>query len=172
MQRSGSKRRGFTLIELLLLMLIIAIIAAIAAPTLSGFGRGRRLENATNQLVAVARWARTRAISDGLVYRLNFDMSARKYWLSMQLDDGSGQFGYVPEEFGRDFTLPDDINIAANLVMQPDGMYVEFQPNGRTDPVTIQLTDTQYNDSNDIGTLTATELFHVFSDSERAMVQQ
>src|SRR6476646_52216 len=162
MQRSGSKRRGVTLIELLLLMVIIAIVAAIAAPTLSGFGRRRRLENATNQLMAVARWARTRAISDGLVYRLNFDMNARKYWLTVQLDDGSGLFGNVQEEFGRDFTIPDDIHIAANLQMQQDGMYVEFQPNGRTDPVTIELTDTMYNQSNDVGTQTSTELFHVF----------
>ncbi len=168
----GSKSRGFTLIELLLLMVIIAIVAAIAAPTLSGFGRGRRLENATNQLMAVARWARTRAISDGLVYRLNFDMNAREYWLSVQLDDGSGLFGDVQEEFGRHFTLSDDINIAANIQMQPDGMYVEFQPNGRCDPVTIQLTDTQYNKSNDVGSLTSTEPFHVFSDSEQAMVAQ
>lgn len=173
--------KAFTLLELLLLMVIIAIVAAIAAPTLGNFGRGRRLENSTNQLLALAKYAQNQAIMDGVPYRLNFDLATRSYWLTVEmpppLSNGTpqapdGNFYSINDVHGQQVTLADNINLTTNLVMQPDGMYIEFEPNGRTDPATIELTDTVSNTSNYIGNLSATERIHVFNDDEQQAVQQ
>ncbi len=173
--------KAFTLIELLLMLVIIAIVAAIAAPTLGNFGRGRRLQNATTQLLAFAKYAQNQAIMDGVPYRLNFDLTTRSYWLTVEnpppLSDGTpqapdGNFYAVSNQFGQQITLADNINLMTNLVMQPDGMYVEFEPNGRTDPATIELIDTVSNNSTYVGSLSATERFHVFNDDEQQAVQQ
>lgn len=178
-RRPNSK--AFTLIELLLLMVIIAIVAAIAAPTLGNFGRGRRLENATNQVLAFAKYAQNQAIIEGVPYRLNFDLASRQYWITAEvpppLPDGTpqapdGNFYPVSNQYGQAITLADNINLTTNLIMQPDGMYIEFEPNGRTDPATIELTDSVSNTSNYLGSLSATERIHVFNDDEQQAVQQ
>src|SRR5947207_6133930 len=65
-------RRGFTLLELVVVMLILTVMLAMVAPSLSGFGRGRQAEQAAANILALSRWAREQAISDGRVYRLNF----------------------------------------------------------------------------------------------------
>jgi type II secretion system protein H len=52
-----------------------------------------------------------------------------------------------------------------NARQQQDGLYVEFQPSGRTDPGLIKLTDRQ-GSLIEVGCLSATETFHVLSASE------
>jgi type II secretion system protein H len=165
MSTHRSNPKAFTLIELLVVLIIIAIVAAIAAPSLSGFGRGRRLDNAANQLLAVARWARAKSINDGVIYRLNLDVNGKAYWLTAQDDDGN--FYSVNLEFGRTFSVAENINIATNIAPQADGLYMQFQPTGRCDPSTIQLTDADSGDMVALGTLSATEVFHVLNDEER-----
>ena len=155
---------GFTLLELVLVMAIIAILSAIVVPTLGGFSRGRKLNNVTQQLLAVANSARAHAMLDGVVYRLNFDINSKRYWLTLQQDDGS----FVnADEQDLNYTIPDGIEIGTDIQNQSDGTYVEFQPSGRISTATVRLVDTASGQENDVGTLSATEIFHVFNDSEK-----
>src|SRR5271169_2313596 len=62
-------RAGFTLIELLMVMVIIAILTALVAPKLAGFATGRGASYAATQIVALARYGRAQAISEGRPYR-------------------------------------------------------------------------------------------------------
>jgi type II secretion system protein H len=155
---------GFTLLELVLVMAIIAILSAIVIPSLSGFSRGRKLSNVTGHLIAVANVARAHAMIDGVVYRLNFDLNTKRYWLTVQQDDGSFANG---DEQDLNYTIPDGIDIGTDLPAQSDGTYVEFQPSGRVSTATIRLVDSATGQESDVGTLSATEIFHVLNDSER-----
>src|SRR5437868_7877478 len=79
--RSGI-RPGFTLIELILVMAVLCIIAGLAVPMLNNFSRGRRPADCAAQVVAVAQWARTQAITQAIPYRLNLDPQSGTFWVT------------------------------------------------------------------------------------------
>ena len=136
-------RSGFTLLEMVLVLLILTIVVAMAAPSLRGFWHGSRIKDAGDQIMAVTRFARTQAISDGTVYRLNIAPDGDGYWLTMQSAEG---FTQLPSEFGRQYDLPDDARIQ---LMKLDGSgadHVDFFPNGRTEASSIKLSASGQND--------------------------
>jgi type II secretion system protein H len=154
--RTRSIHSGFTLLELVLVMLVIAIAAAMVAPSLRGSVNGRRLGDAGTQLVSLAQYARTQAVTQGHSYRLNLDLSAKTYWLTSREYD---TFQNLSNDFGRVITAPDGVTLESDLQPQDDGTYIEFRPTGRTDPATIRLRD----NNNNVLVVTcesATELFH------------
>jgi prepilin-type N-terminal cleavage/methylation domain-containing protein len=138
MRSIASKSRGFTLIELIMVMAIIAIIAAIVAPSLRGFGIGRKTNDAADQIVTLAQYAHVQAISQGRTYRLNFDSSARTYWLTMQY---GGAFQPPPNDFGDRQTLPDGVRMDVNVAGQ-------FNTNMNL-PATVQQQQVQGNGLSD-----------------------
>ena len=138
-------------------MSLLCIIMAMAAPSLRGFGRGRGAGDCAAQIVALGGYARTQAISQGLVYRLNLDPAARTYWLTVQREK---VFEFLGEESGRTFTAPDGVDINWDVLERADGRYVEFHPSGRTEPASIQLTDAD-GVVTEVSCLSATELFRV-----------
>src|SRR5580765_396353 len=95
--RSGTGR-GFTLLELVLVLLILCIAAAASAPSLVGWGRASAVRDAGDQFLSVARWARTQALAESTVYRLNVDANSGTYWVTVQQG-----MNYVPpgNEYGR-----------------------------------------------------------------------
>ena len=141
--RRSSHNFGFTLMELVLVLVVIAICAAIAAPNLRGFARGRTLPNSAMALMTSARWCRQQALSDGLEYRLNLDASAGKWWVTK--DDGSGTvFNPVPDDLGREYTLPtgviiSDITFQSEIPASDAGTFISFGPGGKTDVAKITL---------------------------------
>jgi len=170
-----SPRRAFTLLELILVMLILTIAVALIVPQMANFGRGRRAGDCAAEIVAVAHFARTKAISDGLAYRLNVDPQRGAYWLTAEQGPG-GDFGDIGEEFGRVFTAPEGIALSWSVPPQPSGLagqqqqqqqaqaavpYVEFRPDGRTDPAVIRLTDTATGAVTEVACRSATEMFRV-----------
>ncbi len=137
-----SNNSGFTLIELVLVMLILATCAAIAAPSLSGFTRGRRLPNTAQEFVTTARWCRAQAVSDGITYRLNLDMGVGRWWVTK--DDGTGTNFVTPTDqlMKIDYTVPDGIVMFTNLKPSPtDGLiYISFDPGGKCDVTTVHFS--------------------------------
>lgn len=140
MRKRPSKSSGFTLLELILVLLVLAVIAAVVAPSLRGFTIGRSKSDAATQLIALTGYARTQAISEGRVYRLNFDPSGRSFWLTAQ---NGGAFQRLSSDYGQPYVLPEGVSrLQTDLPAQADGQFVEFSSSGRTDPpIQIRLTD-------------------------------
>jgi type II secretory pathway pseudopilin PulG len=113
-------------------MLIIAIAAAVVVPSIAGFALSRTTSNTVQQVVNFALYARTQAISDAKVYRLNFDTQTRQIWLTVNND---GQFQPVGNDFGSRFTLPQGMKMTVQIAPQPNTQLI-MTPN-------ITATDTQ-----------------------------
>src|SRR5688500_9566548 len=123
---------GFTLLELVLVLVIISTALAMAAPALRGWSKGARLRDAGDQFLAVARWARSQAVSNSRVYRLNVDANAGRYWVTVQ--DGT-EFVSTGSDFGQVFALPSGFGISMNeATAQQSLKAVDFFPTGRTQP--------------------------------------
>jgi len=128
-----------TLLELILVMLILSIVLAMAAPSLRGFFASRRVDDAAAQILALTQWARSQAISEGVVYRLNFDTRDCTYWLTAQK---AGVFEPLDTEFGQVYTLPKDVELELEDINQKDKeVFLAFTPHGTVTAGTIRLID-------------------------------
>jgi type II secretory pathway pseudopilin PulG len=128
-----------TLLELILVMLILSTVLAMAAPSLRGFFASRRIDDAAAQILALTQFARSQAISEGIVYRINFDTRDRTYWLTAQK---AGVFETLETEFGQVYTLPKDIELELEDMDQKDkDVFLAFTPHGTVTPGLIRLTD-------------------------------
>jgi type II secretory pathway pseudopilin PulG len=157
-RRTTSRRSAFTLLELVAIMAILCVLVALASPAIRDFARGRGGVDCAAQIVALTRWARTQAVTEGAVYRLNFDANSRSYWVTVER---YGYFESPGQEFGRIFTAPDSVErLECTAELSAEGQYVQFWPTGRTDAATIRLTDSR-GEVTQIVCPSATELFHV-----------
>jgi len=130
---------GFTLLELILVMVILSTVLAMAAPSLSGFFGSRQTHDTAAQILALTQLARSQAISEGIVYRLNFDTAERKYWLTAQQ---AGTFDELETGLGQIFTLPKDMVMELDDVDEQDTeMFLQFTPQGTVTAGTVRLID-------------------------------
>ena len=175
---------AFTLIELILVLAIIAIISSIAIPAVANFEKHQRVSETADDIVALARWARTQAIGNGVSYRLNFSPGDAHYWLTVQngasyenifqasqsgiVGTQTTKFDTLGEQIGGQFSAPNGVSLICNIPPQPDGQYVEFRPTGRGEPGTVIVKDA-LGQVIEIGSLSATEEYHVLSADEKQM---
>ncbi|HUS90900.1 MAG TPA: GspH/FimT family pseudopilin [Phycisphaerae bacterium] len=133
-------RGGFTLLELIAVLVLISTVLAMAAPSLRGFVRGRQTADLAARVLALTRLARSRAVSLGCVHRLNVDAEEGVFWLSVQQ---RGAFVEIETGPGRRHRVPAGVSIA---LAEPSATektqevpYVQFHPDGRCEPATIEL---------------------------------
>jgi type II secretion system protein H len=136
--RATRNSAAFTLIELIIVMVIICTALAIAAPSLSGWNRGSRLRDSSDQFLALTRWARTQAIANSQTYRLNVDSQTGHYWVTAQ--DGQ-EFAAVASDFGQEFIVPDGAAIEVKGAESKALEFLTFYPTGRTTPAHVILSD-------------------------------
>ena len=149
---------GFTLLELVLVMVLICTVLAMAAPSLRTFFASRKTQDAAAAIVALAGLARSQAVAEGRVYRLNFDVEEGTYWLTAQRE---GAFDELATEFGRTFVLPEGTELNLNVAAGPgEPTHVSFYPTGRVEPAEILLTGRK-GDTALVACLSATEQFQV-----------
>ena len=156
------KSSGFTLLELIVVLLILALVAGLVAPKMRAFTVGQSTDNAAEQIVVLARYARTQAITEGASYRLNFDSGGGAYWLT---SSDAGVFKPVSGEYGEHLTLPDGAQMRTDRAAQSDGTYVTFQSTGRTDPAHVWITDKQ-GKVVEVACTSATELYRILPPEE------
>lgn len=74
--------RALTLIELILVMAVMVIAFALLAPSLGNFFRGRTLDSEARRFLSLSRYARSRAVSEGVPMVLWLDPSQHAYGLA------------------------------------------------------------------------------------------
>ena len=144
-------------------MVLISVLLGLAAPSLRGFHGARRSADAAAQMLSLTHYARSQAIAQGTVYRLNVDTSEKVYWLTAQV--GGAHVG-LGNEYGRRFALPDTTEVAIRTAQAGDrASYVQFYPSGRSDEAAITLVGLQ-GEAFEVASPSATEPFRIISLSQ------
>jgi len=133
--------RAFTLLELILIMIILCTVLAMAAPSLRGFFSSRQLNDITEQILAMTRYAKVQSVFESRYYRVNFDPQQRLYWISSRRES---QYQRLDSNFGNLYSIPADIDISFDNVSYDNGIYYfEFNPEGYSKEAAVRLRDDQ-----------------------------
>ncbi len=100
-----SASRGFTLLELIVVLVIISLTSALAVPQLTGALSGTNSKTAAKKIAASLRYARSRAVSEKIIYIVILDtdknrltlMSATKAELSSEEHSDKAKVCVLPE---------------------------------------------------------------------------
>lgn len=126
----SNRKNGFTLIELILVMAVLATVLALAAPTLSGFVKGRSLQEEARRFLALTRYGRSQAISCS---------AGMELWLHPE----SGTYGLKPFSGGAiegdkpvAWTLGEDLSfeVVPEAINKDGRAAIVFWPDGSIDP--------------------------------------
>lgn len=148
--RNPHHRGGFTLLELVLVMMILVVTMGIVAPRLANWNRGQDLRNSADMFIALTRLARSQAIAEGTMFRIQFNAEAGKYQLRRQLKtrtaDGNLEFAALNTTMGQMFTVPEGGKIQLTVTTvdgQPTDTTecINFYPNGRSQKATVIISD-------------------------------
>jgi prepilin-type N-terminal cleavage/methylation domain-containing protein len=123
--------RGFTVIEVMITIAVMGIVFAIASSIWFGVVESRKVDSATNQMVADLRLAHTRATNRLADHEVRLTDNSSTY-----------RIGRPPAalETYTTYTLPDDTKVdtpgaTLNIVFKPDG---SVTPPGA--PITFNVT--------------------------------
>jgi len=140
---------GFTLLELTVVLFIIGLLAAVLAPRLGDLS-GARLDANARRLAAVVRYLHGEAAFRSQLYRLNYDLDQRTYWVTV-LTATRTTAEFLPDSspLARPVQLPPsiafaDVRVPSVGLVSTGRVYTHFYPQGYTDPTIIHLRD-QYS---------------------------
>jgi len=133
--------KAFTLIEILLVIVILGIILGLAAPQFMGGYSRIQLNETTDDLMSISRWAQAMAIGQERIYAISFSSDRRSYALIREKinkqTDSQDRFESIHGSLGKKRILPE----AIHLEIQDDR--IEFYPDGTIDPETIEIDSAQ-----------------------------
>ena len=137
---------GFTLLELSLVLFIIGLLVTVIVPRLGDLS-GTRLESSARRLAALVRYLNGEAAFSSQLYRLNYDLDKRLYWVSV-LAASRDATEFIPDDspLARPVQLPPsitfvDVHVPSAGRVRTGQVYTHFYPQGYTDPTVIHLRD-------------------------------
>ena len=143
------KPRGFTLIEIIIVVIIIGIVAGVVGVRLTGTVSDASLMSSARSIAAMMAFARYRAVTDGLNYRVNYDIDMRRCWLSVEKEPApspDGDSNPVYNLSGRYQELANgvairDITTTRKSNIREGTEYTAFMPDGRAERCILHLTN-------------------------------
>ncbi len=134
--------RALTLIELILVMAVMVIAFALLAPSLGNFFRGRTLDSEARRFLSLSRYARSRAVSEGVPMVLWLDPSQRAYGLAEEFSYSAQDEKALRYQLATDVELELELDQRARSSSQPlptmpwglspggNAVAIRFQPDG------------------------------------------
>lgn len=123
--------KGFTLLELLIVIAIMGILLLAVIPSFKETYRGLEILTASKKIASFITYAKQKAILERVKYRLNFDYTGRKYWLTREKDPIDYPNNYV--EINRFAELPEKV------VLDHEVDFITFLPDGQSDIDLLRL---------------------------------
>ncbi|RPI64342.1 MAG: hypothetical protein EHM48_00980 [Planctomycetaceae bacterium] len=173
-----------------MILFVISVVLAISAPAMRGYFASRQTGDLAANMLTLTRSARSTAISNGAICRINVDPQTGEYWLTVQQ---GGEFVPADGEMGKRFSPPEGTTVSlfrdaqqarttGNASVQAgqsmgltgprrtlDGEagknYLQFYPTGRCDTGTIEIAGPQ-GDAYLVTVPSATESFRVILPTE------
>ena len=133
---------GFTLIELSMVLIIIGIISVFAVPRFKGLLWHGDVKAAARRLSATIRYTYNQTAMTRERHRLNYDLDARRYWITIREPDG--EFVEEDSTLAKNTLLPDRVKFK-DIVTPREGevihgtAYTGFTPNGLVESTVIHL---------------------------------
>lgn len=130
-----SRNSGFTLFELVLVLILLAAAASLVAPRALKLHE-RRLDANLRQAHAMARHARSLAVTRGAASRIMFDDNDGRFWIEIEKDpfERPGEFEAPGDEWGTGIRLMEGVRFET---LETDA--VTFRPDGTSDDAVIVL---------------------------------
>lgn len=135
---------GFTLLEISLVLLIMAVVLMLTLPRLRDPGRAELLSQ-SKRLVNIFKLLRSEAVLNGYAYRLNYDLTAQRYWVTADQSADLGDFVRELGTLARGTQLKDPVGISDIVLptlagkIEQGQIYTVFYPDGSIDPTVIHL---------------------------------
>ena len=127
------------MMEVLIVIVLISVLAGLAIPSLNQTYYKILLDQSTNDLAYLMRYAQSRAIIQQRIVQWSFYSSRRSYSLQQESpqvsDDVSGEkkFSLIHGRLGRMFKIPNELNLTAK---SPS---IQFYPDGKIDKANFLL---------------------------------
>jgi len=108
---------GFTLLELLVVLVIVATLSTFVGPRLLGSMGGTQLRVASKKVATSLRYARTRAVSEGMLYVAMLDLEGGQIAIESRRpargreEEASPEDGNAGEKKKKTFDLPQGIKL-------------------------------------------------------------
>ena len=142
MNPSPLKNNGFTMVEIMVVMVIIIVLTGVSMVYFGGYARRSLLESTSRDWMAHLSYARTQAVIEGTVYRVNCDLDRQLYWITYQSDssDTQGQFLNVDGVWGNEVSIDSTIKLSS-LQISTDSpleigvVNIDFTPRGTSTDV-------------------------------------
>jgi type II secretion system protein H len=109
---------GFTLVEILLVVILLAVVAGLAIPNLGRSLTGTMLNDSTQQIAYLMRYAQMKAMSQNKIYQLVFSDDRTQFWLVHEAEKKEGasdkdKFIRLDGRWGRTWTVPEELKVVA-----------------------------------------------------------
>ena len=133
---------GFTLIELSMVIIILGIVSVFAVPRFKDLLWHGDIKGAARQLSGVIRYTQNKAAMSKVRHRLNYDLDAHRYWVTMS--DAHGAFVEDRSILLKSISLPHKVRFK-DVFTSREGeeihgvAYTEFIPNGLAEDTIIHL---------------------------------
>jgi hypothetical protein len=112
-------------------------------------------------VLALGQYARTQAVNTGAVYRFNLDETKQTYWLTVQRGT---EFVALGNEFGRVFSLPQEVEGRWDPVSGSTENWIDFYPDGRVAAALLELSE-KNGDRSIVGCRSETEPLMILEDT-------
>lgn len=137
MAKAVDRFSGVTLVELLLVMILLGVMAALSIPHFSKTYSSLQLQRTAEDMSYVMKYAQMRAITKGHLVRFLLAEDNSKYWIEERAGEQQSsdeQFVHIRGQWGRTFTIPDEIVVEAKNIGK-----VDFFPSGQIEGVDVDI---------------------------------